>query len=140
MHAPEDILISIRVRAGASVDTVRALTGADPAGVEIKEIRAVDRTDGASVHDVLVCGAAERVSAFGDAITGLEGIEILDRRDVVFEAHRDGKIEVTSRAPLRGLSDLEIIYTPGVARVVSAIHQAPALAWDYTGMGNTVGI
>src|ERR1022692_1735051 len=73
MHAPEDILISIRVRAGASVDTVRALTGADPAGVEIKEIRAVDRTDGASVHDVLVCGAAERVSAFGDAITGLEG-------------------------------------------------------------------
>jgi malate dehydrogenase (oxaloacetate-decarboxylating) len=56
------------------------------------------------------------------------------------DAHRGGKIAVTSRVPLRDVGDLEVIYTPGVARVVSLIHDDPHVAWELTGMGSTVGI
>lgn len=58
----------------------------------------------------------------------------------IFEAHRGGKIAVTSVRPLRTMRNLSVSYTPGVARVCEAIAEDPAKAREFTGNGNTVAI
>jgi malate dehydrogenase (oxaloacetate-decarboxylating) len=47
---------------------------------------------------------------------------------------------VVSTTPIETVEDLRHIYTPGVARVTKAIAKDPQLAWQYTGMGRTLGI
>jgi len=139
MHLPEDVLVSLRVRSNASADPIQALAAACPPGVQIDEICVVEQNGAGSLQDVLH-GHPDLVHAFLDEVTALDGIQLLNTSDVVLEAHRGGKITVVSRIPLRSLDDLRIIYTPGVARVVSRIHENPRLVWEFTGMGNTVGI
>jgi len=75
-----------------------------------------------------------------EAIKQLPGAEVLSTRDRVMEAHRGGKIQVTSRLPLESVRDLRTIYTPGVAQVVRAIQADPASAWLTTWRGSSVGI
>jgi malate dehydrogenase (oxaloacetate-decarboxylating) len=66
--------------------------------------------------------------------------EILETKDLVFERHQGGKIHSTRRQTLERLDDLRYIYTPGVARVCRKLQQEPALAAQYTNIGNSVGI
>jgi malate dehydrogenase (oxaloacetate-decarboxylating) len=68
------------------------------------------------------------------------GVEVLEQRDRVFESHRGGKLHSTSRVEIEDIRDLRTIYTPGVARVCDAIVADPAAAWDFTSVGNSVGI
>lgn len=75
-----------------------------------------------------------------EAIRALEHFEIISVTDVVFERHRGGKLRVSSRNDVSALRDLRLIYTPGVARVSRAIQKEPELAWELTGIGNSVGI
>ena len=58
--------------------------------------------------------------------------------DPVLVAHRDGKLEVRGRLPLRTRDDLSLAYTPGVAQVCELVAADPESAWDYTGKGRTV--
>ena len=44
-----------------------------------------------------------------------------DEDDPAFALHRGGKLETVSTVPLRDRDDLSLAYTPGVARVCSAI-------------------
>jgi malate dehydrogenase (oxaloacetate-decarboxylating) len=74
------------------------------------------------------------------AVRAVEGIELLGTVDRVFALHKGGKLHSTSRVELRHLRDLRYIYTPGVARVSTAIHRDPTLAWEYTGIARSVGI
>ncbi|TCC60219.1 NADP-dependent malic enzyme [Kribbella pittospori] len=60
--------------------------------------------------------------------------------DAVFELHRGGKIEVTSSVPVRDAADLSKAYTPGVARVCTAIAENPALVRRYTWKSNVVAV
>ncbi|HVF19865.1 MAG TPA: NADP-dependent malic enzyme [Mycobacteriales bacterium] len=60
--------------------------------------------------------------------------------DPVFALHLGGKIETRSTVPLRDRADLSLAYTPGVARVCTAIEHAPDLVWDYTAKGSTVAV
>ncbi len=60
--------------------------------------------------------------------------------DPVFELHRGGKIEVVATVPLADRDDLSLAYTPGVARVCTAIAADPALAYDYTWKSNVVAV
>src|SRR3954463_3607791 len=60
--------------------------------------------------------------------------------DPVFALHRGGKVAVTATVPLRGRDDLSLAYTPGVARVCTAIEDEPALAYDYTWKASSVAI
>ncbi|HWH30120.1 MAG TPA: NADP-dependent malic enzyme [Mycobacteriales bacterium] len=54
--------------------------------------------------------------------------------------HRGGKIEVVSSVPVETREDLSLAYTPGVARVCTAIAQDMALAYDYTWKSHTVAV
>jgi malate dehydrogenase (oxaloacetate-decarboxylating) len=58
----------------------------------------------------------------------------------VFALHEGGKLEVRSTAPLRDPDDLSLAYTPGVAKVCTAIAADPALAARYTWAGRLVAV
>ncbi len=60
--------------------------------------------------------------------------------DPAFALHRGGKIEVRSTVPLRDRDDLSLAYTPGVARVCTAIAEEPGLVYDYTWKSSTVAV
>src|SRR3954471_12255023 len=60
--------------------------------------------------------------------------------DPAFRLHRGGKIEVRLSVPLETRDDLSLAYTPGVARVCTAIAEQPLLADDYTWRANTVAV
>jgi malate dehydrogenase (oxaloacetate-decarboxylating) len=60
--------------------------------------------------------------------------------DRTFLYHLGGKIEVTPRVAVRTRQDLSLAYTPGVARVASAIANRPADAWALTAKGSSVAI
>ncbi len=60
--------------------------------------------------------------------------------DPAFALHRGGKLEVRSTVPVRDRDDLSLAYTPGVARVCSAIADEPELASDYTWVSRVVAV
>lgn len=94
-----------------------------------------------TVRDVTIEAQDEaHVARAAAALRALEGVELLSLTDMVFERHRGGKVQVSARAPVNSIADLRYIYTPGVARVCRAIERDPSLAWEYTGVGNSVGI
>ncbi|HAZ19560.1 MAG TPA: NAD-dependent malic enzyme, partial [Clostridiales bacterium] len=51
-----------------------------------------------------------------------------------------GKIEVTSRIPVRDETDLSLAYTPGVAEPCLAIQQDPTLSFSLTRRHNLVAV
>ena len=64
-----------------------------------------------------------------------------DRRgDPVFAMHRGGKISVRPVVDVTDHLGLAMAYTPGVARVCTAIAETPELAADYTWVSNTVAV
>ncbi|MFJ1752313.1 NADP-dependent malic enzyme [Kitasatospora sp. NPDC088134] len=63
-----------------------------------------------------------------------------DPVDAVFALHRGGKMEIRATVPVRDADDLSLAYTPGVARVCTAIAEQPALVNDYTWKSNTVAV
>ncbi|GBD04712.1 NAD-dependent malic enzyme [bacterium HR20] len=87
-----------------------------------------------AVYDAPHLGAIER------AIRERTQAEILEIKDVVFEQHRGGKIAITRTKSATTVGELRNLYTPGVARVSKAIQHNPELAYDYTMLGNTIGI
>jgi malate dehydrogenase (oxaloacetate-decarboxylating) len=60
--------------------------------------------------------------------------------DPVFLLHRGGKVQVVSSVPLQTREDLALAYTPGVARVCTAIAQEPDLVHEYTWKSHTVAV
>jgi malate dehydrogenase (oxaloacetate-decarboxylating) len=54
--------------------------------------------------------------------------------------HRGGKISVTPTVEVTDAAGLAMAYTPGVAKVCSAIAEHPELAVDYTWVSNTVAV
>jgi malate dehydrogenase (oxaloacetate-decarboxylating) len=107
-----------------AIDLVRGETGM---AIQIRDITVacIDASHG------------ERVVAAVGKIDGVSVDEVWDR---TFELHVGGKIEVTATVPLEGRDDLSMAYTPGVARICSAIHADADRAWALTIKGNTVAV
>ncbi|WP_377269428.1 NADP-dependent malic enzyme [Peterkaempfera sp. SMS 1(5)a] len=63
-----------------------------------------------------------------------------DPIDPAFALHRGGKMEVRATVPVRDADDLSLAYTPGVARVCTAIAEQPELVHDYTWKSSTVAV
>lgn len=73
-------------------------------------------------------------------VDGIEGVEVLHWSDRVFLMHLGGKIQIHSKSPLSNRDQLSIAYTPGVARVCTAIHENPEKVHTLTIKNNTVAI
>src|SRR3954454_14939902 len=79
----------------------------------------------------------ERVVA---ALRALDGVKVSSVSDRTFLMHKGGKIEIVGKVPIKTRDDLSMAYTPGVARVSSAIHDDPESAWTLTIKGNTIAV
>ncbi|MER5635696.1 NADP-dependent malic enzyme [Kitasatospora sp. NPDC002227] len=66
--------------------------------------------------------------------------DTVDPVDAVFALHRGGKMETVATVPVRDADDLSLAYTPGVARVCTAIAEQPELVNDYTWKSNVVAV
>jgi malate dehydrogenase (oxaloacetate-decarboxylating) len=75
-----------------------------------------------------------------EKVKNTPNIKLLDWWDRTFRMHENGKIQMFSTAPVRDKDDLSMAYTPGVARVCTAIQEDPSLSHKYTIRKNTVAI
>ncbi|MEU1459620.1 NADP-dependent malic enzyme [Streptomyces sp. NPDC005727] len=84
--------------------------------------------------------AAEIVNPRSDNTADQDGAEPLDSFDPAFALHRGGKMAVQATVPVRDKDDLSLAYTPGVARVCTAIAEQPELVNDYTWKSSVVAV
>jgi malate dehydrogenase (oxaloacetate-decarboxylating) len=70
----------------------------------------------------------------------LPGVSVLWHHDRAFMRHDGGKLAITALHPVTTVQEMRDIYTPGVARICSAIAENPELASKYTMIGRTVAI
>src|SRR5699024_1339544 len=74
------------------------------------------------------------------AIDAVDGYQVRKISDRTFQMHQGGKIQTTSKVNLRNSEDLSRAYTPGVARVCSAIAQDVHRARELTIKRNTIAV
>jgi malate dehydrogenase (oxaloacetate-decarboxylating) len=93
------------------------------------------------IRDVTVaCVDAAHGERVVNAVRALEGVKVTSVSDLTFLMHKGGKIEIHGKVPIKTRDDLSMAYTPGVARVSSAIHDDPESAWTLTIKGNTIAV
>jgi len=95
----------------------------------------------ATVRDITVevrdLPQAERILALMEAIPG---VRVIWHRDRALLRHEGGKLFIEAAHPVRTVQEMRDYYTPGVARVCTAIAAEPDLASRYTMIGRTVAI
>ncbi|MDX3232799.1 NAD-dependent malic enzyme [Streptomyces sp. ME19-01-6] len=75
-----------------------------------------------------------------EKLRGIEGVSLGKVSDRTFLMHLGGKIEMSSKHPIRNRDDLSMVYTPGVARVCQAIAENPEDARRLTIKRNSVAV
>jgi malate dehydrogenase (oxaloacetate-decarboxylating) len=133
---------TLRVRLTNRPGTLGELTTAiGRAGGDIGAIDIVTASRAAMVRDItFTAGSSEHVKEIVEAAKHVDGVEVVNVSDRTFLMHLGGKIEVTSKMPLKTRADLSMAYTPGVARVCEAIHRDPEKAYALTIKRNTVAV
>jgi len=111
------------------------------AGGSIGAVDIVDSREGVITRDFSVQATdvthGERIAA---TVNALKGVEVINVSDRTFLMHLGGKIEVTSRVPLKTRDDLSMAYTPGVARICTAIAEDPDASFNLTIRRNMVAV
>jgi len=139
---PSSYSITMRLHTAPDHGVVGAVATAIAAAGGI--VTAIDVAD--SSHDRLVvdvtCSAADadHAEVLVDAVRQVEGVEVHKVSDRTFLLHIGGKIEVTSKVPLRTRDDLSMAYTPGVGRVSMALARNPEDVSRLTIKGNSVAV
>lgn len=98
-------------------------------------------TDGLISRDITInASTVEHGGRIVEAVKRIKGIDVVNVSDRVFLMHLGGKIEVNSKMPIKTRDDLSMAYTPGVARVCTAIHEDPDASFSLTIRKNTVAV
>ena len=110
--------------------------GADIGAIDIKGV-----TKHHKLRDItLNARDEEHGETIVQALRDLGVVQVMSVSDRTFLMHEGGKIHMESNAPLKTREDLSMAYTPGVARVCMAIHDAPESAYKLTIKKNTIAI
>ena len=88
----------------------------------------------------IYCTSPAHMKSVTEAIEKISGIKISEIRDEVLEIHRRGAIKICSRVPIASLTDLRMLYTPGVAAMCERIVEDRTIAWEITGICDRVAI
>ena len=86
------------------------------------------------------CWSVEHRGQVISAVQGVRDAELVEISDRTFEVHRRGKIHTGLNMPVKTRDDLSMAYTPGVARVCTAIAENRQKAFKYTIKANTVAV
>jgi malate dehydrogenase (oxaloacetate-decarboxylating) len=134
--------LTIRVKIDEGQNMLAQVT--DMIGEQGGMVVAVDLVEAGAEHSVrdIVVDASNRDhwNRILSAIGSLPGVEVIDTTDRTFLLHVGGKIEQHNKHPLKTRDDLSMAYTPGVARVCTAIKDDPDKAFQYTIKRNTVAV
>ena len=110
-------------------------------GGNFGQIDLIEQTRATTVRDITVDAySTEHSEEIVQAVKGLPDIRVIDVYDRTFNLHRGGKISVISKISLKRQSDLAMAYTPGVARICTAIANDPQQVYNLTIKNNTVAI
>jgi len=110
-------------------------------GGNFGQIDLIEQTRHISIRDITVDAASsEHAEDIVQAVKSLPEIKLINVYDRTFNLHRGGKISITSRIPLKSVSDLAMAYTPGVGRVCNEIADNPEQVYSLTIKQNTVAI
>ncbi|GAA3847925.1 NAD-dependent malic enzyme [Saccharothrix violaceirubra] len=134
--------ITVRLESPPSASAAGDLTSAvGRAGGVITAFDVVESHADRVIID-LTCNAlsANHAKDITDTLGQLPGIVVRKVSDRTFLVHLGGKIEISSKVPLRNRDDLSRAYTPGVARVCQAIAENPDDARRLTIKRNTVAV
>ena len=110
-------------------------------GGNFGQIDLVEQTRATTVRDITVDAySIEHNEEIVQAVKALPDVKVIDVYDRTFNLHRGGKISVVSKISLKRQSDLAMAYTPGVARICTAIANDPQQVYNLTIKQNTVAI
>jgi malate dehydrogenase (oxaloacetate-decarboxylating) len=134
--------ITVRAEYPNRVGMLGEITSAiGTAGGDIGAIDTVSSSRRGMIRDITI---NTRDSTHGEEIVKqlkmVPEIRVMSVSDPIFLRHLGGKIEVQSKTPVKTRNDMSIVYTPGVGRVTTAIHDDPSAVWTLTGKGNSVAI
>jgi malate dehydrogenase (oxaloacetate-decarboxylating) len=82
----------------------------------------------------------DHADALALSLGELPGVSVVWYHDRAFIAHDGGKLQMGVRRPITTNQEVRDVYTPGVARVSSAIQEYPQLAGKFTMIGRSVAI
>jgi malate dehydrogenase (oxaloacetate-decarboxylating) len=82
----------------------------------------------------------DHADALAAGLNDLPGVTVAWFHDRAFIAHVGGKLEMVGRRRIESNQDMRDVYTPGVARVCTAIAEYPELAGRFTSIGRSVAI
>jgi malate dehydrogenase (oxaloacetate-decarboxylating) len=133
--------ITMRVALDSASDLPSIASAVSAAGGLVMALDVVEPIEGRMVVDV-TCNAtdedhAEVLKAAVDVVDGADVRAVSDR---TFLLHLGGTIAVSPKIALKTRDDLSMAYTPGVARISSAIAKDPSLARKLTIKRNTVAV
>ncbi|TBL70789.1 NAD-dependent malic enzyme [Paenibacillus thalictri] len=109
--------------------------GGDVIAVDV--IRAGQLT---TIRDITVNVSDIESQKVVNALQFMPGVKVVNTSDRTFLVHLGGKIEVQPKLPIKNRDDLSKVYTPGVARVCSAIHENKSKAYSLTIKRNMVAV
>src|ERR671917_412913 len=111
------------------------------AGGSIVAVDTVDAKGDRTLREITVeCSSVEHRGQVISAVQSVRAAQVVEITDRTFEVHRSGKIHTGLNMPLKSRDDLSMAYTPGVARVCTAIAENRQKAFKYTIKANTVAV
>ncbi len=120
----------------AMIAAAIAEQGGSIGSVDLVHIRA-----GQSLRDFSIeCASTDHAQEVVAALQALDGVTVNSVSDDTFLMHLGGKLEVRSKVKLKTRADLSMAYTPGVARVCTAIAEDPQLSFNLTIRKNCIAI
>ncbi len=130
--------VQIRHRVGQLAQVASAV--AEGGGL-IGDIVTVSLGREQSVREIAVevrdTGQAARIA---ELLEAADGVHVLWFQDRALIRHEGGKLSIEAVHPVRTVQEMRDVYTPGVARVCSAIAEQPDLAGRYTMISRSVAI
>jgi malate dehydrogenase (oxaloacetate-decarboxylating) len=134
--------ITIRVEGRPELQPVALITSTiTNAGATITALDVVESLLEKVVVDI-TCDTidAEHAQEIHTALSSHDGLTVRKVSDRTFLLHLGGKIEISSKVPLKTRDDLSRAYTPGVARISQAIVDDPSDVRRLTMKRNTVAV
>jgi malate dehydrogenase (oxaloacetate-decarboxylating) len=133
--------IILRLEIVLSTTFVNIATTINDAGGDVIAVDMISTGKDSTVRDITVnVFDQNHHERLVEAVKKVPGVTLINVSDRTFLMHLGGKIETKPKVPVKNRDDLSRVYTPGVARVCTAIHEDPAKAFSLTIKRNTVAV
>ena len=138
----EGYAITLRLRLSNKPGVLGQVTLAiGEAGGNIGAIDIVEVANHQLVRDITIAAGNDTTAKrIIEAVKALPDVTFINVSDRTFLLHLGGKIEIRSKIPIQTRADLSRAYTPGVARVCTAIAEDPSKVFNLTIKRNTVAV